>query len=176
MLFKGETLKNDLWAVARSRGRIRGKGRARALDEAETSAAGRGKTKRVRRGSSSATAGTSNALDPRSNAGRRGGRGAATGPSYAARGGRGAATGPTNSARGRSTGGGRGDAERGRATNGGRGDAASDSTSGWYHLLFGEDGNTRNSAIPDLNADVIPYLNAQEEINVTQNAPTGHVE
>ena len=70
---------------------------------------------------------------------------------------------------------GRGGTERGRAKNGARGDAASDSMSGWYHLLFGEDGNTKNSAIPYLNADVIPQMNAQEEIIVTQNARTGHV-
>lgn len=46
---------------------------------------------------------------------------------------------------------------------------------GWPHLLFGEDGGMRDRSFPDLNAEAIPGLNASEEIDITQNAPTGHV-
>uniref|UniRef100_A0A453FLQ3 Zinc finger PMZ-type domain-containing protein n=1 Tax=Aegilops tauschii subsp. strangulata TaxID=200361 RepID=A0A453FLQ3_AEGTS len=159
--------------TATTRGRIRGKGKARALDEGETSASRGGKTKRVRRGSSIATAGPSNAArggtrGP-SNAATRGGRGVARGPNNATRGGeRVAATWPTYAARG----------GRGGAATGGRGGVASSTSAGngWWHLLLGQDGNTTNSAIPDLNTNVIPELNTQEVINVTQNAPIGHVE
>ena len=151
--------------TATTRGRIRGKGKARALDEGETSASRGGKTKRVRRGSRIATAGPSNATrggarGP-SNAATRGGRGVARGPNNATRGGeRVAATWPTYAARG------------------GRGGVASSTSAGngWWHLLLGQDGNTTNSAIPALNTNVIPELNTQEVINVTQNASTGHVE
>ena len=44
-----------------------------------------------------------------------------------------------------------------------------------FHLALMEDGDMRDRTIPDLNAEAILDLNAPEEINVTQNAPTGHV-